>query len=71
MNTVGWASGALGPLFVGLATKFGHERTQLENMSDAIAFGGVVYLAGAALIFLAIFMFNRQARVASKSPSQP
>src|SRR6266705_2949311 len=38
MNTVGWGGGALGPLFVGLVTKFGHKPTPVENMSDAIAF---------------------------------
>ena len=60
MNTVGWAGGALGPLFVGLASKYGGKPTAIENMSDAIAFCGLIYLAAAALIFLAIFFFNKR-----------
>jgi sugar phosphate permease len=54
MNTVGWGGGALGPLFVGLAAKYGHGATELDKMSNAIALGGVVYLAGAALLGLAL-----------------
>ena len=60
MNTVGWGAGALGPLFVGLASKYGGKPTAIENMSDAIAFCGLIYLAAAALIFLAIFFFNNK-----------
>ena len=60
MNTVGWGAGALGPLFVGLASKYGGKPTAIENMSDAIAFCGLIYLAAAALIFLAIFFFNKR-----------
>lgn len=59
MNTVGWSGGALGPLFVGLASKYGGKPTEVENMSDAIAFGGAVYLLGAALLGLAIFFLTR------------
>ena len=59
MNTVGWGGGALGPLFVGLASKYGGKPTEVENMSDAIAFGGVIYLIGAALIGFAIFSFRK------------
>jgi len=59
MNTVGWGGGALGPLFVGLVSKYGHKPTEIENMSDAIAFGGVVYLVAAALIGLAIVSFRK------------
>jgi MFS family permease len=59
MNTVGWGGGALGPLFVGLASKYGGKPTEVENMSDAIAFGGLVYLVGAALIGLAILSFRK------------
>jgi MFS family permease len=60
MYTVGWAGGGLGPLFVGLATKYGHEPTRIANMSAAIAFGGVVYLAAAGAIVLAMFFLVRQ-----------
>src|SRR5207253_146198 len=36
MNTVGWGGGALGPLVVGLGTKYGHKATAVENMSAVI-----------------------------------
>ena len=54
MNTVGWSGGALGPLWVGLMAKYGPRATEIENMSLAIAWGGAVYLAGAALLAVAI-----------------
>jgi MFS family permease len=60
MNTVGWGGGALGPLFVGLVSKYGRHANEMENMSEAIAFGGVVYLISATLIFIAIYLFSRQ-----------
>src|SRR6185503_15602509 len=50
MNTVGWGGGALGPLFVGLASKYGRKPTEMENMSNAIAVGGAIYLLGAACL---------------------
>ena len=61
MNTVGWGGGALGPLFVGLACKYGGQASEVENMSNAIAFGGVVYLFGAAMIGLAVFLQREEA----------
>ena len=60
MNTVGWGGGALGPLFVGLASKHGGKPTEMENMSDAIAFGGAVYLLGAGLLGAAIYFASRR-----------
>jgi len=60
MNTVGWGGGALGPLFVGLASKYGHRATEVENMSDAIAFGALLYLVGAAFLGVAILSHRRQ-----------
>ncbi|MCE9631545.1 MAG: MFS transporter [Planctomycetia bacterium] len=54
MNTVGWGGGALGPLFVGLATKYGGGGNDVENMSRAIACGGVVYLVCGLLLGVAI-----------------
>jgi MFS family permease len=59
MNTVGWGGGALGPLFVGFASKYGGKPTPVDNMSDAIAFGGAVYLVAAGLIFAAMLLFTR------------
>jgi MFS family permease len=61
MNTVGWGGGALGPLFVGLASKYGRKATAIENMSEAIAFGGLIYLAAAALVLLSIYFFTKRA----------
>ena len=62
MNTVGWGGGALGPVFVGWASKYGDRPTEVENMSAAIAFGGIVYLVGAALIATAMLLLVRQRR---------
>jgi MFS family permease len=63
MNTVGWTGGALGPLFVGYASKYGSKPTEMENMSDAIAFGGIIYVIAAALIIAAMVFFARQKRL--------
>lgn len=53
MNTVGWAGGALGPLAIGIATKYGrHGADLVANMSEAIAFGAVVYLMGGLALLL-------------------
>jgi MFS family permease len=62
MNTVGWSGGALGPVFVGFASKYGRKATEVENMSDAIAFGGVIYLLAAACVLAAIWLFARRRR---------
>lgn len=69
MNTVGWGGGALGPLFVGYASKYGKRPTEIENMSEAIAFGGTIYLVSAALILVAIFVFTK--RRTDFNPSSP
>jgi MFS family permease len=61
MNTIGWGGGALGPLYVGIKSKYGGG-TQIENMSEAIAFGGVIYLLAAILVFSAMFLFARPSR---------
>lgn len=60
MNTVGWGGGALGPIFVGYVSRYKRQGTQVDNMSDAIAFGGVVYLVAAILIIFAMLAFARQ-----------
>ncbi len=62
MNTVGWGGGALGPVFVGWISKYGTKPTEAENMSDAIASGGIVYLVGAVLVVAAMLLFARRAR---------
>jgi hypothetical protein len=50
MNTVGWGGGALGPLVVGWISQHGHRGSEMANMSQAISFGGIIYLMGAALL---------------------
>ncbi len=60
MNTVGWGGGALAPLAVGWVAKHGRHASEVENMSEAIAFGGIIYLAGAALLFTAIFVLGKR-----------
>jgi MFS family permease len=59
INTVGWGGGALGPVFVGWAATHGRKATEIENMSDAIASCGLVYLLGAVLLLLAVASLRR------------
>ena len=60
MNTVGWGGGALGPLFVGLASKYGGKATEVENMSEAISWCGAIYLVAAVFVGAAIFGMRRR-----------
>ncbi len=60
MNAVGWGGGALGPLAVGVATQYGRHTKQVDNMSEAIAFGAVIYLASAVLLLIAALGFARR-----------
>src|SRR5207237_2188616 len=53
MNTVGWGGGALGPLAVGWMAEHGPHKSQVENMSLAIAAAGALYLGGVALLLVA------------------
>ncbi len=53
MNTVGWGGGALGPLAVGWFSEHGRAASQMENMSEAISFCSVIYVAGALLLLAA------------------
>jgi MFS family permease len=64
MNTVGWGGGALGPLCFGLAAKYGRGASTVENMSNAIAFGALFYVAAAACLIGAMLRLrnvNRRA----------
>jgi MFS family permease len=61
MNTVGWSGGALGPLVVGWLARHGPRATEVENMSWAIAWTGVIYLAGVPLLLLAGFFLTKRA----------
>jgi MFS family permease len=63
MNTVGWGGGALGPLFVGLTTKYGGGGSDVENMSRAIACGGGVYLACGLLLAAAVLCSRKSSSV--------
>jgi MFS family permease len=63
MNTVGWGGGALGPLFVGLVTKYGGRPTETENMSQAIGIGAVIYLAAGLTLLLLLAARGRAAPV--------
>jgi MFS family permease len=60
MNTVGWGGGALGPVFVGLASKYGGRATEVENMSAAISLGAAVYVVAAAMVLIAAVLFARR-----------
>ena len=69
MNTIGWGGGALGPLYVGFASKYGSKPTAVENMSSAISFGALFYLAAAACLIGAMVLFykrNRRSQEGSK-----
>jgi MFS family permease len=63
MNTVGWGGGAFGPWFVGWIAEHGGKSSKLENMSDAIAWGGALYLIAGALLTGAIICARRSSRV--------
>jgi hypothetical protein len=65
MNTVGWGGGALGPLFVGVASKYGGKTTEVENMGDAIAWCGAIYLIAALFVGLAIYLKAISKKVAA------
>ena len=71
MNTVGWGGGAFGPWFVGWIAEHGARPTKIDNMSDAIAWGGAIYLVAAALLVGAIVAARRSAaRLSSVSRLQ-
>jgi MFS family permease len=70
MNTIGWGGGALGPIWVGWVSKYGSRPTEMENMSNAIAWCGAVYLVAAGLLAVAIFR-ARRLRTSSASASLP
>jgi MFS family permease len=59
MNTVGWSGGALGPFIVGWLSKHGRHATEMENMSEAIAYCGVIYILGAGLLLTAVSRAKR------------
>jgi MFS family permease len=60
MNTVGWTGGALAPVTIGWLAKRGGQANEVANMSQAISFGGAIYLAAASLLLVAILVFARR-----------
>ena len=62
MNTVGWAGGAIGTMAFGAAAMYGRHESKAENMSEAIAWGGCVYLVGVALLAMVVILARRDAR---------
>ena len=69
MNAVGWLGGACAPVSIGwLATRNGPDR-EVASLSDAIAFGSVIYLIGAALLVLAIVCFAKRDILATRQRS--
>jgi MFS family permease len=65
MNTIGWGGGALGPVYVGAATEWG-DGTPIDNMSRAIAAGGIVYLLCAALLVAALVSSRRRSALEAR-----
>ncbi len=60
MNAVGWTGGALAPTIIGWLLTRGGRENEVANMSLAIACGGAIYLAGAALLLVAALFFARR-----------
>ena len=61
MNTIGWGGGAFGPWFVGWIADHGRKPTKIENMSEAISWGGMIYILAAALLLIVIFCRQKDA----------
>jgi MFS family permease len=67
MNTVGWGGGALGPVVVGWISQHGRQNSEMANMSNAISFGGLIYLLGAVLLTIAAIRSTRHSAVISQA----
>jgi MFS family permease len=65
MNFVGWGGGALGPIVVGWVAKHGSAPTEIENMSKAISFGGIIYILAAAMLITAAVITHLSKRLQS------
>ncbi len=61
MNCVGWAGGAMAPALIGRLVTYGGAANEVANFSRAIAFGGIIYLVGAALLVGAFLLLARRA----------
>ncbi|MSU21769.1 MAG: MFS transporter [Pedosphaera sp.] len=60
LNAVGWTGGAMAPVTIGWILARGGLENEVANMSNAIAFGGAIYLVAAALLLIAIVAFSRK-----------
>jgi len=60
MNTAGWSGGAMGPLAVGWLAGHGRHTSEIQNISEAIAWCSALYLIGVALLLTAIVAFARR-----------
>jgi MFS family permease len=60
MNMVGWGGGALGPLAVGWVAAYGPRATEIDNMSLAIALGGIVYLVCGLVLLGTVLVVSRR-----------
>ena len=60
MNTVGWAGGALGPVTIGWLAGHGRHARSIDNMSEAIAWCGAVYLCAAVALVGAWLLAQKQ-----------
>ncbi len=70
MNMVGWGGGAFGPIWVGWMAKHGPYADHIDNMSLAIACGGAVYLACAALLLATAALLSRRQRTEVAAPGK-
>jgi MFS family permease len=57
MNTVGWAGGAVGPLYIGIASAHGPSGSSTRNMGNAIAAAAGVYVLVAAVLLVTAIVF--------------
>jgi MFS family permease len=60
LNAVGWTGGAMAPVTIGWIVSRGGAGSEVANMSKAIAFGGAIYLVGAALLLIAILFLAKR-----------
>jgi hypothetical protein len=59
MNTIGWAGGFLGTLAFGAFAEHGRYTSEVENMSEALTWGSLVYLASGVILIAAAVVYSR------------
>src|ERR1043165_6308081 len=70
MNAMGWGGGAFGPLFVGWSATYGRG-SEVENMSAAIGWCALVYVAGAVLLLMAALGRAKQDFLRERASADP